>query len=100
MSGDWSIDTIVHALPSPDLRQQCLREVHLAPLGELESVVDRWRAIATEWVTTQAPRVDAARTAFETDSLPTEHEETEASAAQFDAWRQQMQGLRQQRGAA
>ncbi|WP_276314583.1 hypothetical protein [Streptomyces sp. AcE210] len=40
MSGhDWSIDTIVHARPSPDMRQQALRIVHLAPVGQLDTVV-------------------------------------------------------------
>ncbi|KPI18789.1 hypothetical protein OK006_10203 [Actinobacteria bacterium OK006] len=100
-SHDWSIDTIVHALPSPTMRQQCLREVHLAPLDDLESVVDRWRDVATQWVNSEAPRVDAARAEFEaTGSLSAEYEETAESADRFDAWRQQMQGLRQQRGAA
>lgn len=102
MSGhDWSIDTIVHALPSPDMRQQCLRECHLAPLGELETVVDKWRAEAARWVEVEAPRIETARAQYDaTGTLPAEHEETPESAARFDAWRQHMQELRQQRGAA
>ncbi|MFD5121283.1 hypothetical protein [Streptomyces sp. NPDC058385] len=62
MSGhDWSIDTIVHALPSPDMRQQALREVHLAPLDELQEVVARWRAVAVRWVEVETPRIEEAR---------------------------------------
>ncbi|MET7544008.1 hypothetical protein [Streptomyces sp. NPDC005507] len=102
MSGhDWSIDTIVHALPSPDMRQQALREVHLVPLDQLEEVVARWRAVAVRWVEVEAPRIEEARAQHEaTGRLPAELEETAESADRFDAWRQQMKQLRQQHGAA
>ncbi|MGW4390978.1 hypothetical protein [Streptomyces sp. NPDC004685] len=102
MSGyDWSIDTIVHALPSPDMRQQALREVHLAPLDQLQEVVARWRAVAVRWVEVETPRIEEARALHTaTGRLPVEHEETAESADRFDAWRQQMEQLRQQRGAA
>ncbi|MEU3341996.1 hypothetical protein [Streptomyces sp. NPDC006668] len=101
MSSDWSIDTIVHALPVPELRQQALREIHLAPVDDLQTVVDRWRAIAAEWTLTTAPRVEEARAHVEaTGELPAQYEETSESAAAFDSWRQQMEALRQERGAA
>lgn len=101
MSGhDWSIDTIVHALPSPDLRQQCLREVHLAPLDELPVVVDKWRTIAVDWTRTQSPLIESARAHVEaTGKLPAEHEETAESADRFDAWRTHMQQVRSERQA-
>lgn len=38
----WTIDGIAHALPHPELRQTFMRETHLAPIGELEAVLDRW----------------------------------------------------------
>ncbi|MGW0538731.1 hypothetical protein [Streptomyces sp. NPDC003032] len=102
MSGhDWSIDTIVHALPSPDMRQQCLREVHLAPVDELPAVVDKWQAVASRWAEVEAPNIETARAEYEaTGTLPAEHCETPESAARFDDWKQQMAKLRQQRGAA
>jgi hypothetical protein len=101
VSSDWSIDTIVHALPAPELRQQALREIHLAPVDDLQAVVDRWRAIAAEWTLTTAPRVEEARAHVEaTGELPTQYEETPESAAAFDSWRQRMEALRQERGAA
>ena len=101
MSSDWSIDTIVHALPVPELRQQALREIHLAPVAELQNVVDRWRAIAAEWTLTTAPRIEEARAQIEaTGELPPQYEETPESAARFDDWRHHMETLRQERGAA
>ncbi|MET7520707.1 hypothetical protein ABZS88_46930 [Streptomyces sp. NPDC005480] len=103
MSGhDWSIDTIVHALPSPDMRQQALRDIHLAPVDQLEQVIARWQAVAARWVQVEQPRIDEARTHFNASgSLPAEHEETAESADRFDAWRHDMEQLRQQqRGAA
>ncbi|MFI1734963.1 hypothetical protein ACH40E_38270 [Streptomyces acidicola] len=101
MSSDWSIDTIVHALPVPELRQQALREIHLAPVNELQAVVDRWRDIAAEWALTTGPRVEEARAHVEaTGELPAQYEETRESVAAFDGWRQQMESLRQERGAA
>lgn len=101
-SSDWSIDTIVHALPSPEMRQQALREIHLAPVNELQAAVDRWRAVAVEWTLTTAPRIEEARAQVEaTGELPAQYEETPQSVAGFDGWRQQMEALRQQqRGAA
>jgi len=100
MSDEWSIDTIVHALPSPDLRQQALRDIHLAPVDQLTQVVDKWRAIAVHWVNNEAPRIENARaTAEATGKLPAEYDETLEASDRFDAWRQQMQQLRQQRQA-
>jgi leucyl aminopeptidase (aminopeptidase T) len=101
VSSEWNIDTIVHALPFPEMRQKALREIHLAPVGELQAVVDRWRDKAIEWSLTAAPRVEEARTHFQaTGELPAQYEETSESAARFDDWRKQMEALRQERGAA
>ncbi|MFJ2833580.1 hypothetical protein ACIPC1_39585 [Streptomyces sp. NPDC087263] len=101
MSADWSIDTIVHALPVPELRQQALREIHLAPVDQLQDVVDRWRAIAAEWTQTTAPRIEEARAQLQaTGDLPSQYEETPESVDAFESWRASMQASRQQRGAA
>ncbi|MFH8736822.1 hypothetical protein [Streptomyces sp. NPDC017964] len=103
MSGhNWSIDTIVHALPSPDMRQQALRDIHLAPVGQLEQVIARWQTVAARWVQVEQPRIEEARAQYEaTGRLPAEHEETDEASDRFDAWRQTMKQLRQQqRGAA
>jgi len=100
VSADWTIDTIVHALPSPDMRQQALRDIHLAPVDQLAAVVDKWRAIAIRWTQEEAPRIETARATYEaTGRLPAEYEETPESAERFDAWRHQMQDLRRQQRA-
>lgn len=100
MSADWTIDTIIHALPSPDLRQQALRDIHLAPVDQLVKVVEKWRAIAAQWTYVERPRIEEALGAHEaTGKLPVEHEETPESADQFDAWRHQMQQVRRERQA-
>ncbi|MGW0188132.1 hypothetical protein ACWDV7_20505 [Streptomyces sp. NPDC003362] len=100
MNDEWSIDTIVHALPFPDMRQQALRDIHLAPVDELTAVVDKWRAIAVHWATQEAPRIENALSTYEaTGKLPAEYDETPEASDQFDAWRHQMQQLRQQRQA-
>jgi leucyl aminopeptidase (aminopeptidase T) len=97
VSADWTIDTIVHALPSPDMRQQALREIHLAPVDQLADVVAKWRAIAIEWTTAHAPLIETARAHYEaTGKLPAEYEETAESADRFDAWRHRMEQLRDQ----
>ena len=103
MSADWTIDTIIHALPSPDMRQQALREIHLAPVDQLATVVEKWRTIAVCWVHQEARRIQTALTAAEsTGKLPAEYEETAESAGGMDAWRNRMEQLRhnQQAGAA
>ncbi|MDQ8707547.1 hypothetical protein RCO28_34515 [Streptomyces sp. LHD-70] len=102
MSGhDWTIDTIIHALPSPEMRQKALREVHLAPLHELDQIIAKWQRLAERWVTVDAPRIAEARAQLESaGTLPAEHQETLESAEQFDAWRDNMRALRRQSGAA
>jgi hypothetical protein len=102
VSADWTIDTIVHALPSPDMRQQALKEMHLAPEGELPDVVAKWRRTAEHWVTVQAPAIDEARAHFEQHGhAPAKYElETEDSRAAHQAWRARMTAARRERGAA
>lgn len=100
-TNEWTIDTVVHALPTPDLRQQALRDIHLAPVDQLTKVVEKWRAIAIRWATEEAPRIETARAHYEaTGKLPPEHDETTESVDQFKAWRTRTMQLRQQRAGA
>ena len=95
-----NIDTIVHALPTPELRQQALREIHLAPVDQLAAVVSKWRTTATRWVHEDAPRIQIARETLEsTGKLPAEYEETAESVDRMGAWREQMEQLRRDRQA-
>ena len=98
---DWTIDTIVHALPSPHYRQQALREIQLASLDTLADVVTKWQKVAEQWTTVEAPRITEAKAHLETTGrLPAEHVETPEAAEQFDAWQARTRALREQRGAA
>ncbi|WP_329127182.1 hypothetical protein [Streptomyces sp. NBC_01465] len=98
---DWTIDTIVHALPSAELRQRCLREVHLAPLDQLEEVLTRWQALALQWSTVDAPNVDAARAYLEEHGdLPPAYRADATSQDAHQEWRTRLRATREQRGAA
>ncbi|MFE6758254.1 hypothetical protein ACFVDQ_32495 [Streptomyces sp. NPDC057684] len=99
---DWSIDTIVHAQPSPDMRQQALREVHLAPVDQLETVVAKWQRIAERWVDIEAPKIEEAKAHFEKyGEAPAQFsDETKASQAAHLAWRERMREAARERGAA
>ena len=45
----WTIDTIAHALPHPVTRQKFLTEINLAPVDQLQTVVDKWIAFVERW---------------------------------------------------
>ncbi|MFK8851197.1 hypothetical protein [Streptomyces sp. Ac-502] len=50
MSGPlWTIDSLAHALPAPELRQEFLREAHLATLDELPAVFARWGSLVERY---------------------------------------------------
>ncbi|MGV2914688.1 hypothetical protein [Streptomyces alfalfae] len=52
-SGPWTIDTIAHALPLPDLRQNFLREAHLASIDELPHVCRKWADLVERYEAAQ-----------------------------------------------
>ncbi|NGN68568.1 hypothetical protein G5C51_32310 [Streptomyces sp. A7024] len=101
MSADtWTIDSIAHALPSAELRQNFLREVHLTPRSELDAVLERWEQVAIRWTEEEAPRIERARTHYaEHGTLPPEYEGEPVEEAQrnFEAWRTRM---REQKGSS
>jgi hypothetical protein len=41
-TADWTPDSIAHALPTPDMRMEFLRQLNLTPIGELEALAQRW----------------------------------------------------------
>ncbi|WP_050507771.1 MULTISPECIES: hypothetical protein [Streptomyces] len=45
----WTIDSLAHALPAPELRQEFLRETYLATLDELPGVFARWGSLAERY---------------------------------------------------
>lgn len=77
---EWTIDSIAHALPHPDARQNFLREVNLTPLPDLPGVLAKWERAAAEWVEA-APRIEALRAyVVEHGTMPPEYETPEAIA--------------------
>ncbi|MET8534758.1 hypothetical protein ABZV67_23255 [Streptomyces sp. NPDC005065] len=89
----WTIDSIAHALPHPELRQNFLREVHLTPRTDLEAVLDRWERFVTRWTEDEAPKVERIRSYYrEHGTLPPEYDTPQAEEAQqsFEDWRTRM----------
>jgi hypothetical protein len=96
----WTIDRVTHALPLPDLRQDFLREVHLAPVDDVPDVVARWVSLIEDYEKGR-PEVEAIRAYFlEHGELPPEHQPTPESDATFAAWESQMAEAQRTRGAA
>lgn len=54
----WTIDTLAHALPVPGLRQEFLREAHLATLDEMPAVFARWGSLVQRHEAAR-PKLDA-----------------------------------------
>lgn len=48
-SQPWTIDTLAHALPTPELRQEFLREAYLAPVDQLPDTLTPWVRFAERW---------------------------------------------------
>ncbi|MFD8142461.1 hypothetical protein [Streptomyces sp. NPDC059708] len=72
----WSIDSIAHALPHPVTRQKFLTEVNLAPVDQLQAVIDKWVRFVTEWEAGRA-RNEQLRDYFKVHGhLPADYEAT------------------------
>lgn len=72
----WTIDSIAHALPHPVTRMKFLGEINLAPVDQLQAVVDKWIAFVERW---EAGRDHAERLRdyfTEHGHLPPEYEAT------------------------
>ncbi|MEV4868502.1 hypothetical protein [Streptomyces syringium] len=41
-SAEWTPDSLAHALPSADMRQEFWRQFNLTPIGELPGLGERW----------------------------------------------------------
>lgn len=93
----WTIDSIAHALPTADLRQNFLREVNLTPLPDLPAVLARWQRFAENWRDHTGPGLEALLEYAKTHNgeLPVQYRETPESRAAWDQWEQSM---RQQQG--
>jgi hypothetical protein len=56
----WTIDSIAHALPHPAVRMRFLSEINLAPVDQLQGVIDKWITVIDDWEAGR-PRIEALR---------------------------------------
>lgn len=72
----WTIDAIAHALPHPVTRQKFLAEINLAPVDQLQTVVDKWVRFIDQWEA-GCDHAEQLRDYFkEHGTLPTAYEAT------------------------
>ena len=72
----WTIDSIAHALPHPVTRQKFLAEINLAPVDQLQNVVDKWITFVERWAAGR-DHAERLRDYFtEHGHLPPEYEAT------------------------
>lgn len=91
MSQQWTIDTLAHTLPASELRQRFWREINLAPVEELPSVLQRWVDFAERWQADK-PRLDAIQAYIrEHGDVPPEYQPAEQDIADSDAFIAQLE---------
>ncbi|MCC3777311.1 hypothetical protein [Streptomyces sp. UNOB3_S3] len=57
----WTIDSIAHALPHPELRATFMREVSFTDVNELPDILGRWVDFIRKFEA-ERPRLDRLRT--------------------------------------
>lgn len=95
-SGAWTIDSIAHALPHPELRATFQREVSFTEVGKLPGIIEKWVDFI-ERIEAGKPRIEQLRAYFhENGHLPPEYEASLVDVSTNDLQR----AAGQQRGAA
>jgi hypothetical protein len=81
----WTIDSITHALPHPELRATFQREVSFTEVGKLPAILDRWVRFTTD-IQSGQQEVERVRTYIrEHGRLPGGYDaETRESVAQYE----------------
>lgn len=84
----WTIDSISHALPHPDLRAGFMREVTFKSISDLPGTFDRWVSLI-ERFDAERPRVDELADYYrQHGQLPDEHEAESADGrALYENWK-------------
>lgn len=97
MTEKWTIDSIAHALPHPDLRARFAREAYFTEISDLPRILEPWIRLVEDFEANR-PRVEHLRSYYrDHGQLPAEYEaESTEGAAQYEQWKS---GERQQ-GAA
>lgn len=72
----WTIDSIAHALPHPELRATFMREVSFTEVSELPAILDRYVRFI-EKIEADRPRIEALRARIgENGELPDDYAAT------------------------
>lgn len=92
----WTIDSIAHALPHPELRATFMRQATFTDVAKLPAILERWQR-RVEAMQAAQPEIDRVRAYAETHDgeTPSEYGETPESRAAWDEWEQSM---REQQG--
>lgn len=87
----WTIDSLAHAIPAPELRQEFLREAHLATLAELAGVFTRWGSLVEQHEAAR-PELDAllAYAKAHDGQLPEEYDDHGTTDQWLDGFRQNL----------
>jgi hypothetical protein len=97
----WTIDSITHALPHPELRACFQREVSFTEVGKLPAILQRWVQFIAD---VEAGRVEADRiSAYVRDhgQLPDGYDvDTRESVAQYEELKARLAAHRQGHHAA
>ncbi|KEF04657.1 MULTISPECIES: hypothetical protein [Streptomyces] len=73
-SEPWTIDSIAHALPHPELRATFMRDVSFTDVQRLPDILERWVRFIAEFEEGR-PRIEKLRSHYrETGRLPADYE--------------------------
>lgn len=89
----WTIDSIAHALPHPELRQSFMREANFSPVGELPDLLAKWVRFI-EKHEAERPRIEELRAYYQQHGqLPPAYEEESAEGrALYEQWKARQAG--------
>ncbi|MEU2603236.1 hypothetical protein [Streptomyces albus] len=86
----WTIDSIAHALPHPELRASFTRDVNLAPVDQLPDVIARWTRLVEQWENSK-PELDKIQSHVQAHGeLPAEYRDTPEAEAQTATFLEQL----------
>ncbi|MEU2724039.1 hypothetical protein [Streptomyces smyrnaeus] len=90
MSEPWTIDSIAHALPHAENRQQFWRDMNLTPVDQLPDVIARWTRFVEQWHASK-PGLDRLQTYVrDHGELPPQYQDDGTSDEWLTQWRESL----------
>ncbi|MFE9382345.1 hypothetical protein ACFYMO_03775 [Streptomyces sp. NPDC007025] len=86
----WTIDTIAHALPHPELRATFMRDVNLTPVDRLPDVIARWTRFVEQWEASKLGLDQIQSYIRDHGELPPEYRESPEAEAHTDTFLEQL----------